>query len=204
MYFEDFILNGFYLRMALVLIGVVFTIKIIGIKNIFFLKKYVDRNFFSFNKLIYWSIAFLSIWYFEHLISTSSTLLLSSSFEKNYWFSFFILFLLIAVVSYAFIDMLRGISDAKATKNEIEKAQLGKDVTSLLSFASFLIPGGVVAKGAFWGVTKLFDVYIDNKVKTNLSDKIKENINNMLKIVSINLFIVLGSTYLIRGQIIFW
>lgn len=204
MSFASLILDGFYLRIILIFIGVFISLRIIGIKNIYFLKEYINRGFFSINKIIYLVVSVLSIFYFNYLISTVNSLSISSAFTENYWLSLLILLLLIGVIMYAFLYMLGSITEAKEAKKEIENAQFGKNMADILGVASFFVPGGVIAKGLAFGGVRLFHLYVDGRVKTTLSEKVKGSINDMLKVVSVNLFIVLGSTYLITGQIIFW
>lgn len=204
MSFANLVLNGFYVRILFVILSVVISVRIIGYKNIFFLKKYVERGFFSISKIFYWAISLISILYFQHLISTANSVSVTSSFEHNYFFSLLVLASLFGVIMYSFIYMMGSIADAKNTKSNIEKAQFGKNCVSVLGFASFFVPGGLIVKGLAFGGTRLFDSLIDNGVKTTLSEEIRQSLNSILMIISINLFIVLGTTYLVTGQVIFW
>jgi len=202
--FNSFILGGLLLRILFVLIGIVLSLKIIGFKNLKFLKQYVKTSFFSLDKLFYWLVAFLSIIYFEHLVSSSKSVTFSEVYEKNWFLSLIVIFLLFGVVLYAIIDTYKSIKDAKEHYKELSKAQTVKQIADVVSVASFFVPGGWFVKGALFGASSFANHHIDKKVKSKLSKAIIANIEVMVLIALVNLSIVLIATYLITNQILFW
>lgn len=202
--FNSFILFGLLLRVLFVAIGIILSLKIIGFKNIQFLKRYVQKSFFSIEKLFYWLIAFLSILYFEHLVSHVDGISFSEVYAKNWFLSLFVTLLLFGVILYAFIDANKSIKEAKENNKELAKAQTVKHITTVVSVVSFFVPGGWLVKGTIFGASRFMNNHVDNQVKNKLSRAIIENIEVMLLIAFVNLSIVLISTYLITNQILFW
>lgn len=202
--YNSFILFGFILRVLFVGTGVFLSIKIIGFKNIKFLKKYVEKSFFSVTKLFYWLIVFLSIVHFEHLVSDAKSITFYETFSKSTFFSILSISLLLGVVVYAYIDMKQSIKQATETKKELSKAQTTKKVTKIVNVFSIFVPGGIWVKGAVFVGSKWLNNHVDNKIKNTLSSTIMKNIEAMLLIALLNLTIILMATYLITDQIIFW
>jgi hypothetical protein len=75
-------------------------------------------------------------------------------------------------------------------------------VGTLMSFASFFIPGGLLVKGTIYAGSRLLNNHIDSQIKKTLSHTIAKNIEIMLLIAGINLTIILLSRYLITGVFI--
>jgi hypothetical protein len=100
---------GFYLRFFVIIISTSLSIRIIGIKNIFFLKKYIHKNFFSFKKLFYWLVAVMSIFYFEYLIPNCNPILLSKVYSEHNILTSILLILLFSVIIYACYDARKSL-----------------------------------------------------------------------------------------------
>ena len=130
--FNSFILFGFILRVLFVITGAVLTIRIIGLKNIQFLKQYIRAEAFSPYKLFYWFVAFLSIVYFEHLVSDANGITFSEVYIKNLFLSLFVMLLLFGVVGYAFKEMLRAVGVAKEVEKELGQGKTFKTPCSTL------------------------------------------------------------------------
>ena len=202
--FNSFVLFGFLLRVLFVGIGAFLSIKVIGFKNIQFLKEYVRKRAFGAHKLFYWIVAFLSIVYFEHLVSHAHSVTFSEVYTKNWFLSMLVMLLLFGVVTYAFLEAKNSIKVAKDTKTELESAKNWKTVFNVINIGSFFVPGGLMVKFAVFGISFGANMYVNNQIEKTLSKKIIETIEIMLIIVVVNLSIILISTYLITDQIIFW
>jgi Na+-transporting NADH:ubiquinone oxidoreductase subunit NqrB len=202
--FNSFVLIGLIVRVVLVVLGGIISINIIGFKNINFLKQYITKKAFSSHRLFFWLVAFLSLFYFEYLVSHSQGVTFSEVFDKSIWLSLLVLFLLFAVVSYAFLELKDSVKNAKKVKADLENGKFAKDILSAIDFASWFVPGGFIAKGAILTATYVADYCINNEIEEQLTTKIIQNIEAMIIIVAANLSIVVVSTYLITDKIIFW
>jgi len=186
--FNSFILYGLWLRFSTVFIGAIFIIFHIGEANIQFLFKYIERSFFSIKKLIYWFISFLSIIYFEHLIANAKYITFTKTYNNQPFLTILVSILLIGVILYAIYDSLQNFIEAERIKPEVE------DVRRIKRRIDY-IP--LIGK-------TISEYLIKDKVKTKVSDSVRDTIESMLRIVFLNLTIVIVSVYLITGQIIFF
>lgn len=202
--FNNLILTGFGLRILFVIIGTFYSFKIIGLKNIQFLSTYFKTHFLSFQKLFYWSIALFSIIYFEHLVSNAQGVSLNEVYKKNGFLTILVALLLIGIIVYAFFDAKESIQNAKETKKELKTAKNLKTITKVISIASWFAPGGHIVKVGIFAISIWGNRKIDRTIEAKVSMQVIKTIEAMLIIASINLSIILISTYLITGKIIFW
>ena len=202
--FNSFILYGLWLRFSTVFIGAILTFKHIGVDNIKFLIGYLERSFFSIEKLIYWSVSFLSIIYFEYLVSNAKDITFTKTYNNHPFLTTFISLLLIGVILYAIYDSFKNFTEAKSIKQEIERARNIKGATDFISVVSWLTPWGWAGKVTIFAVSSSVNYLVGKKVKTKVSDTVSDTIESMLRIVFLNLTIVIVSVYLITGQIIFF
>lgn len=203
-YFDMLIFFGLFLRVMIVAIGILLSVKIIGLKHIIFLKQYVKKSFFDFFKLFSWLIALFSIVYFEYLIKNANSIPLKEVYSKNFLLATFVILLLLGVILYALVETIHFIDKAQKIKERLDMTQHIKKGTKIAGVASFFIPGGILAKVGFFSVSKGVDAYINSRINSELSDGIAKTVKGMLVVTSINLSIILISTYLILGQIVFW
>jgi len=202
--FNSFILYGLWLRFSTVFIGAVLTFKHIGVDNIKFLIGYLERSFFSVEKLIYWSVSFLSIIYFEYLVSNAKDITFSKTYNNHTFWTIFVSILLIGIIIHAIYDSFKNFTEAKSIKQEIERARNIKGATNFISVVSWLTPWGVAGKVTIFAISSGVSYIVGKKVKTKVSDGVKDAIESMLSIVFLNLTIVIVSVYLITSQIIFF
>jgi hypothetical protein len=200
--FVNLVLGSFYLRIFFISVGFLLSIYIVGIDKIFFLKKYIERSFFPIEKIIYWGIALLSLIYLKSVIEDNS-LSLSNVFSEHSFVSLLLIVALVFILYDALIFMVGSIANAKEIKNDIANAGFFSGLSKIgtvASVASVFIPGGFFvhfAKFAVFGGARVLDGYINNKVKSTLTNKIKKTVSDMIKIVILNLFIVLGTLYVL-------
>lgn len=202
--FNTFILLGFSLRILFLIIGTYYTVKIIGFNNMEFLAKYIKRSFFSLQKLFYWIIAFLSIVYFEYLVSNAKGVSFSDVYNKNWFLTILVVVLLLGNVLYAYYDAKDSIANAKETKKDLSLAKTGKKLLRGVAIVSSFIPVAIIVKGGISLLSFLGSSKIDNMIAKKVSTEIIKTLEIMLIIAVVNLSIILISTYLITDQIIFW
>ena len=166
--------------------------------------KYLKSSFFPVQKLFYWFIAIVSLFYFEHLVSSAEKVTFSEVYSKNWFLSTFVVLLLLGIIIYAFLDAKSSIKEAKETTRQLNIAKFTQATSKAIGFASWFTPWGWTSKIFIFGVSKIAHRYIDNKVEQTLSSKIIKTIEIMLVIATINLSIILISTYLITNKILFW
>ncbi len=195
--FVNLILGSFYLRIFFISIGFLISIKIIGIDRIFFLKKYVEKSFLSIEKIIYWGIALVSLIYLKNALNDNSFFSLYQAVNQHCCISILLIIALTFILYDAFIFMLGSIVQAKATKKEIIKANFFLGLSNISKLASLFIPGGLLLRFALFGGGIALNGYVDKEVKSTLSKKIKKTVKNMIKIVFLNLFIVVGVLYIL-------
>lgn len=193
--FANLVLNAFYLRILFITIGLFISVKIIGIDKIFSLKKYVKRNFFPLEKIIYLGVAFFSLVFFKNLLSDDSLSSLSQVFNNNFLISLLLTLLLLLILYDSFIFMIGSSISAKKISQEINKANFFNKISDIVSGVSLVIPVSFFLRFLFFGASIAFSNYIDNTVRNTLSNKIKETISNTIKIVLLNIFIILGTLY---------
>lgn len=202
--FDMFVLFGLFLRILVVGLGLIISIRIIGIKNIFFIKKYIQKSFFSIEKIFYWFIVFISIIYFEYLIQNSEKILFSDVVKENFFLSMLVVLLLLGVIFYALRESMTSVTEAENIRKKLIKAQRIKKGIKAVSIVSQFTPVSIFAKLGLLGASTLFDNYINNQVSNEVSYTIRKTLKGMILIAFINLIMILISTYLITGQIIFW
>jgi len=202
--FNGFVLFALLFRFLFVLGGIILSFKIIGFKNIDFIKSYIRTHAFPPYRLFYWFVSFASIVYFEHLVSEANGITFSEAYAKNWFLSLLVTFLLFAVTFYAFTEAKSSVKVAKEIKDKLEWAQWGKLGFAIGNIFSFFIPGGWFAKIGLVATFKGLDIWLDSHIEDQVTKKIIENIGIMLIIALINLLIILISTYIITDKIIFW
>ena len=180
------------------------SIKIIGKENIKFILKYIKTRAFESHKLIIWIVAFGTLMYFEHLISNAKSVSISEVFDRSILLSLFVMFLLFSVNTYAFLDAKNSIKLAEETKKDLERAQFWKVICDVAKIGSWFIPGGIFAKLGFFAISSAANVFIDNHVENEITRTLIKNITIMVLLAVVNMTIVVISTYLITGHILFW
>jgi hypothetical protein len=206
--FNSFILYGLWLRFSTVFIGAILTFRHIGVDNIQFLFRYLDRSLFSIRKLSYWLVSFLSIIYFEYLVSNAKKITFTETYDKHSFLTILVSLLLIGIIVYAIYDSLQSFLKAKDIKQKIEIARDIKDATDFISFISWFTPWGVAGKVTIFAFIFAFSsgisYVVGKKVKRQISDTVSDFIESILRIVFLNLTIIILSVYLITGQITFF
>jgi len=202
--FNSFILLGFSLRIFIVLVGTFKTVQIIGFSNLNFLKKYIQKSFFLVPTLFYWSISFLSILYFEHLVSNAKYVTFSQVYDKSASLTIVVILLLLGVIAYAYLVAKQSSKNTRETKKKLKLAQNLKKTSNILSSTLCLFPSNLFIKGGAFIFFRWGNYKINSKVKKELSAHIIVIIKNMLLIALVNLLIIMISVYLITEEIIFW
>jgi hypothetical protein len=202
--FNSFILYGLWLRFSTVFIGAILTFRHIGVDNIQFLFRYLDRSLFSIRKLSYWLVSFLSIIYFEYLVSNAKKITFTETYDKHSFLTILVSLLLIGIIVYAIYDSLQSFLKAKDIKQKIEIARDIKDATDFISFISWFTPWGVAGKVTIFAFSSGISYVVGKKVKRKISDTVSDFIESILRIVFLNLTIIILAVYLITGQITFF
>lgn len=202
--FNGFVLFGLLVRFLFVAAGIILSFRIIGFKNIDFIKSYIRTHAFPPYRLFYWFVAFASIIYFEHLVSEANSITFSEAYAKNWFLSLLVTFLLFSVTAYASIEAQNSIRVAKEIKSKLEWAQRGKIALAIANIVSFFIPVAWLARIGLVAIVSGLAAWLDSHIENEVAKKIIENIGIMLIIALINLLIILISTYIITDKIIFW